>query len=579
MRRICAWCGRIVEPGAAAPATHGICTTCRGRAPLDHLPGAAREALAPALAGDACAGSSRMPRGIPMSVSGSRDESARVRTERDLYRRLLELGRRDELDPFLKEALALVVELTGARHGYLELRDPGNEAADDVWSLAFGFSEPEVHDLRARVSHGIIGEALATGETVVTHSALEDERFRGRKSVQRERIESVLCAPLGGSGAHGVLYLQGRELPGPFSDEDREHAEIFARHLAPLADRLLIRAQVDRESDATRELRRRHELSRIVGRSEALAATLEQAMLAAPLDVTVLLTGPSGTGKTELARVIHANSRRAGGPLVEINCASLPESLIESELFGARAGSHSEARRDMPGKVAAAEGGTLFLDEVSELPAAAQAKLLQLLQSRRYFALGATSPSSADVRVIAASNADLEARVREKRFREDLFYRLNVLPVRLPSLAERRRDLRELSLALLARAVERHGLPPLAVSPAALHAIQAGEWPGNVRQLENAIEAAAVRAAGAGAEEIGVRHVFPERAAEGAHSGARATFQQATRAFQRDLLASALHEADWNVSEAARRLDLARSHVYQLIASFGLARTERNDGG
>jgi Nif-specific regulatory protein len=514
--------------------------------------------------------------GISRTRDDTRDAVGRLRAERDLYRRLLELGSREALDPFLKEALALVVDLTGARQGYLELRDASATEPAGVWSLSVGFSEPEVRDLQNRISRGIIAEALATGETVLTSSALLDERFRGRESVQRERIESVLCAPLGGSGAHGVVYLQGREAAGSFSDDDREYAEIFARHLAPLAERLLIRDLVERENDATRELRTRFELGPIVGRSGTLAVALEQAMLAAPLDVTVLLTGASGTGKTELARVIHANSRRAGGPFVEINCASLPEPLIESELFGARAGSHSEARRDLPGKVAAAERGTLLLDEVSELPLTAQAKLLQLLQSKHYYALGASSATPADVRLIAASNADLEERVREKRFRDDLFYRLNVLPVRMPSLAERRTDLRVLSNALLARVAARHGLPALTFSPAALHAIQAADWPGNVRQLENAIEAAAVRAAGGAAEEIGVRHVFPDREAGVRPAGTPATFQEATRAFQRDLLEATLRETEWNISEAARRLDVARSHVYQLIASFGLKRADRS---
>ncbi len=517
-----------------------------------------------------------MSPGYPMVDSRTSDAVGRVRAERDLYRRLLELGDRDALDPFLKQALALIVELTGARQGYLELRDPSASDPDGVWSLSFGFSEPEVRDIQTKVSRGVIGEALATGETVITHSALADERFRGRKSVQRERIESVLCAPLGGSGAHGVVYLQGRQEPGLFSEQDRENAEIFARHLSPLAERLLIREHVDREHDATRELRSRHDLGRIVGRSEALASALQQGMLAAPLDVTVLLTGASGTGKTELARVIHANSRRAAGPFVEINCASLPETLIESELFGARAGSHSAARRDLPGKVAAAEGGTLFLDEVSELPLTAQAKLLQLLHSKQYYALGASSATSADLRVIAASNASLEERVRDKLFREDLFYRLNVLPVRLPSLAERRQDLPELARALLTRTTRRHGLSALRFSPAALRAIQIGDWPGNVRQLENAIEAAAVRAAGAAAEEIDVRHLFPER--EAGVSTDPVTFQEATRAFQRDLIETTLRETDWNVSEAARRLDLARSHVYQLISSFALKRARRKVG-
>src|SRR6185503_5405365 len=187
-------------------------------------------------------------------------------------------------------------------------------------------------------------------------------------------------------------------------------------------------------------LRRTLKASAIIGKSRALAGVLTQAAAAAPLDVTVLLTGPSGTGKTQLARVIHESSPRARGPFVELNCAALPEALLESELFGVLPGAHSTATRKIAGKVAAAEGGTLFLDEIGELKPAAQAKLLKLLESREYYPLGATHPVCADVRVIAATNLDIKAAVQRKDFREDLFYRLQVLPIRLPSLAERRED-------------------------------------------------------------------------------------------------------------------------------------------
>jgi Nif-specific regulatory protein len=373
-----------------------------------------------------------------------------------------------------------------------------------------------------------------------------------------------------------VVYLEGRREPGPFAGEDRENAEVFASNIAPLAERILMRRRIADESDATGELRERYALDHVVGRSPALAAALRQAMLAAPLDVTVLLTGPSGTGKTQTAQVIHQNSSRSGGPFVEINCASLPETLLESELFGAKAGSHSEAKRDRPGKVAAAEGGTLFLDEVGELPPQAQAKLLQILHSKQYYALGSTRAIRADIRLIAASNTDLERLVEEKRFREDLYYRLNVLPVRLPTLSERCDDLRELAQTLCQRAAQRHSLPLCALSPAAVRAVEAAEWPGNVRQLENSLEAAVIRAAGEGASELATHHIFPDAAAPESGEEAPPTYQAATRRFQRDLLARTLEDTGWNVSETARRLDLARSYVYELIRAFEL---ERGSGG
>jgi Nif-specific regulatory protein len=251
----------------------------------------------------------------------------------------------------------------------------------------------------------------------------------------------------------------------------------------------------------------------------------------------------------------------------------MPEALLESELFGALPGSHSTATRRIPGKLEAAEGGTLFLDEVGELAATAQSKLLQLLQSREYYPLGAAHPSRADVRVIAATNADLETAVAEGRFREDLFYRLQVLPVRVPTLRERRSDVPWLARHFAERACERHGLPRVELSSGALRAVEAAEWPGNVRQLEHAIEAAVIRATGQGGSQVDRRDVFPKAAAADPDAGEGASFQEATRDFQRELLSRTLEEHGWNVAAAARHLDLARSHVYNLIRAFGLERS------
>jgi Nif-specific regulatory protein len=494
----------------------------------------------------------------------------RLRQERDLYARLLSLGTREDLEPFLEEALALVVEVTDSDQGFLEVRAADAEEGEPSWWMAHACSSAEIDDIRRATSRGIIAEALATGETVVTPSATLDPRFRDRGSVREGRIGAVLCAPIGGTAALGVLYLQRGN--GTFSEESRARAEVFARHLAPLADRLLVRRRVRHRSDPTQPHRAKLRLEGVVGHSAALAEVLRLAALVAPLDVNVLLTGDSGTGKSQLARVIHQSGPRAARPFVELNCAALPESLVESELFGALPGAHSTAQRALPGKVAAAEGGTLFLDEVTELPAPAQAKLLQLLQSRTYYPLGASRPVQADVRLIAATNTDLEEAVREKRFREDLFYRLQVLPIRLPGLAARVEDLPELAAHLVERASERHRLPRLALSPGARDAILAAEWPGNVRQLAHALEAATIRAAGEGAARIERRHVFPESGARGPQGDEGTTFQEATRRFQRDLLRRVLDETAWNVSEVARRLDLARSHVYTLIKACGLER-------
>jgi Nif-specific regulatory protein len=496
----------------------------------------------------------------------------RVRRERDLYRKLTLLGDHSDVEGFLTDALATIVEISGAAHGLIELYDEPEGAAERRWLATHGLVADQVESVRATVSRGIIAQALAAGTTVMTASALLDPRFAARASVQVGRIEAVLCAPIGEASRLGVLYLQGRVAEGPFTADDREVAELFATHLGPIVQRLLARRRERRIGDATREVRGRLASESVVGRSAAIARLLEQVASVAPLDVTVLLTGASGTGKSLVARVIHENSPRRGGRFVAVNCAALPETLVESELFGALPGAHSTATRRIDGKVAAAEHGTLLLDDVTELPLSAQAKLLQLLQTRTYYALGAGRPSTADVRVIAATNLDLERAVAERRFRADLFYRLHVVPVRVPSLQERREDVDELATRFCARAVARHGLANVELSAQALRTLRAMEWPGNVRQLEHAVEAAVIRAAAQDHTQVEAAHLTAMPEAPPNVAAGTLTFQEATRRFQADFVQRVLDDCDWHVSDAARRLDIARSHLYNLIRAFGLAR-------
>ncbi len=492
------------------------------------------------------------------------DDRDALRRERDFYLRILQLGEREDIEAFLDASLALVMEASGATKGFLELheRDKGGR-----WWLACGFTTEDIDAIRAETSRGIIGEALATGRTVQTASAASDPRFSDRTSVQRNDVAGVLCAAVG-TPPMGVVYLQGEAGLAPFTPQVRRMAEVFAVHLAPHATHLITRQRDATQADPTRPFRDRLRLDTMVGRSRALADVFEQVSLVAPLDVHVLITGPSGTGKTTLARMIALNGPRASASFVELSCAAIPDNLLESELFGAVRGAHSTATQDIEGKIAAAENGTLFLDEIAELSLASQAKLLKLIQTKVYFPLGSNSPRTANVRIIAATNVDLKQRVAEKLFREDLMYRLQVLPIAMPSLGSRRDDVPLLADRFCRQACDELGIGPLRLSIAARRAVHVAEWGGNVRELRHAVQAGVIRAHGAQAAEVEASHLFPNRAVEEADE----TLADATRAFQRQVVVGTLDETDWNVSAAAKRLGIARSHLYNLLDSFGLRR-------
>ncbi|KYF47578.1 AAA family ATPase [Sorangium cellulosum] len=503
--------------------------------------------------------------------------------ERDLFKQLLELGIQDEVEPFLGEALSLIVSMTGARRGYIELSGSGSaegrpsgggvdacsRTTPRFW-MAHGCSETEIEKIREAFSRGIIGDALATGKTILTSCAMEDPRYRERGSVRRNRIEAVLCAPIGLAPPLGVLYLQDRGQPGPFSEDDRSRAEMFTRYLTAFADRLLIRRRRLDDTDPTLPFRGKLRAEEVVGRSRALALLLKDVSLAAPVKFTVLLLGPTGTGKTQIAHVIHASGPRATKPFMPVNCASMPDGLFENELFGAVQGGHSGGR--VEGKVTAAQGGTLFLDEVAELSLGAQGKLLQFLQSKHYFPLGSARPMTADVRIIAATNVDLEEHVKQGKFRDDLLSRLEGMTIRVPSLAERREDIVDIAIFFCQRICEENGLPRLKLSVGALCALETAEWPKNIRQLSNAIQQAAIRAAGEGVLQIEQRHLFPEMSVGQGSSEKSLTLQAAKRRFEEQFIRRTLEETGWNHAEAARRLDVSRSQLYNLIKAYKIER-------
>jgi Nif-specific regulatory protein len=496
---------------------------------------------------------------------GARED--RLGLERDLYAHLLEARSGEDPVAALTVVLELLVAATNAQRAYLEIY-PAHDRARPHWTISHGCSSGDESEIRAATSRGIVAAALASGTTLHTPYAALDDRFAALPSVREQRLEAVLCVPTGGVGG-GILYLEGRHQAGPFGAADVQLAERVARHVWPCVDRAAHADRLASRLDPTRPYRDRLRLDGVVGRSVALAQVFGQLEPYAPLDVTILITGASGTGKTQIARAIHDNSPRRNGPFVELNCAAIPEGLIESELFGTMPSAFPGARRTT-GKVEAAEGGTLFLDEIVEIPFSAQGKLLQLLQSRQYYALASTKLATANIRLIVATNADLEVMVAERRFREDLYYRINVINLRMPSLAERREDVSVMVDELLTRIAAEHHLPRIGASSQFRAAMESRDWPGNVRQLRHRLESALIRACSEGAPQIETRHL-PDAPAVAERTP---TFHEATRLYQRELLRRELEASDWNVAAVAERLEITRSHIYNLIHQLGIQRTQ-----
>src|SRR5688572_6449734 len=315
----------------------------------------------------------------------------------------------------------------------------------------------------------------------------------------------------------------------------------------------------------------------IVGRSYAIRALIDRIEKVAATPARVLITGENGTGKELVARAVHRQSTRAKKPFVEVNCAAIPSELIESELFGHMKGSFTGAVQDRAGKFEQADGGTLFLDEIGDMSLNAQAKVLRVLQDGVVTRIGGSKPIKVDVRVLSATNKNLEEEIAGGRFREDLFYRLNVVPLRVPALGDRREDIPLLVRHFLAVLARQDGLPAKGIDDAALQRLMELEWAGNVRELRNTVERLLILSNGPRIGLADVERLVGCRAAEGGGLGSLtdiATFEEFKHAAERAFLLAKLRQFDWNVSETARVLEMPRSNVYKKIERYGLKRED-----
>ncbi len=308
----------------------------------------------------------------------------------------------------------------------------------------------------------------------------------------------------------------------------------------------------------------------IIGKSQPMKALVEMLERIAPSDVPILVEGESGTGKDLLARAAHAMSRRAGGPYVALNMSAIPENLAEAELFGHEKGAFTGAEQARAGFFAEADGGTLFLDELGLLPPALQPKLLRVLQDGEYIPVGSRKPRKADVRVIAATNEDLGRAVKEGRFREDLWFRLRVVPLRLPALRERREDIPLLVEHFVGKHALRLGRPPLAPDAEAMRALLDHPWPGNIRELEHAIERGLLLARGDAITLADLPPELAQPAQEAAAGGAEGRYRRARDAWEKKFLEDLLREAGGNVAKAADAAGLHRSTLYEKLQRYGL---------
>ena len=463
------------------------------------------------------------------------------------------LMREEKPERLFKKLLESVVGLTGAEKGFvIVLRDGQRElaASHNVGTETLDIS---------RVSDTIIDQVLRDRRAVIVSDAMADRKFGRARSVVDLKVSSVMCVPLlYRNDLLGVLYLGNDAVTGLFTEPDLELLQVWASQASLAVHAALLLNELKSSNRNLREQLRRSSQGDIVGSSRPMKQVFRMLRKVAPTDLSVLVLGETGTGKELVAREVHRLSDRARQPFVSINCGAIPENLLESELFGHKKGAFTGAVADKIGRFESANTGTLFLDEIGEMPMPLQVKLLRVLQERVIERVGELKPRPVDLRVVAATNKDLEEEIREGRFREDLYYRLNELTVSLPPLRDRGDDIHELARFFLQKYADQYGAKVRGFNNECVRAMLSYYWPGNVRQLENRIKKAVIMSDRAllNADDLSIK-AGDKRKID--------ALDVATEDFKKAYIREALELNNWNKAQTARDLGVDPRTIFRYI--------------
>jgi len=473
-----------------------------------------------------------------------------------------------DLDELLELIIDTATRMMNAKASSLLLLDEKTKKL--YYKVATGEKRDELAKFEVDLGAGIAGHVAESGEPVLIPDVNKDPRWcRDINESIGFETRSIACVPMKVNGkVIGVVEIIDKEDGSPITDQDMATLTSFA-DLASMAVANAKRIErFKRENiDLREELAAKYQ---IIGESNSLKKVISDALKVANSKTSTLILGESGAGKELLARLIHRAGPRRSKPMIVINCAALPETLLEAELFGHEKGAFTGAVTKKIGKFELADGGTIFLDEIGEMSTGMQAKLLQVLQEGAFYRVGGNTPITVDVRVISATNRDIEKDVKEGRFREDLYYRLNVVQIRMPPLRERKEDIPILANYFLNLFKEEKGAKELKISEAALRKMMEYDWPGNVRELRNAIERAVVM----GNDRQILPEDLPISGQKLTHQGMEVglTLKEAIDRFKKEFILLNLKHTGGNRSKAAKIMGIQRTYLSRLISKYNLER-------